>query len=790
MAQNINDPSNYGEMASTDKQPASALPVQMATYGMKIVKYEQFNPTVMTALLKHENIGADDKKRLQAYHKRKTNGNVVEVKYDYPKNYKQGAWARVYAEKGLGLQQIPADIRNALGKDYYFDVDMKNAHPTILLQICKNNMWSCPNLEKYVANRDDILKEVGTTLNVSAGEAKGIMTKLLYLGGVTDTRCTFLTDYRKEMLAIANNVKNAYPEIYNNVTKKRTNEHDKLSTCLSFVLSTEEHKCLMCMNNCFERNGRNVDVLIYDGCWVKKLPNEQELDGALLSKVEACIKEEEKYDIKLAVKPMTTTMVFSKTAYELEQERRQQENEELYDTMNYDYLKVEFERSRFKVMNPICYCEATPDGRLIIRQDLSMSSAYKNKKMMTRTAIIDPATNEPIAGKFNYATEGFIAHWMFDADIRTYDEMDMFPPPLECPEKTYNLWNGFAIQRSFAPSSGNVEPFINHMKIMVNHNQESFDYIIKWLASIFQKPAELQGTAIVLRGEQGAGKGAVVENILFQIIGVDKTFATCDPTKDIFSRFSIGRFLKILINIDETNGKESCANSEPMKRSITAPTYNHEEKGGRPFTVRNFTRFLFTTNNNNPVKAEQGDRRYMIEDTSSEKFGDKDYFNGLFAYANNECNLKAIYDYLMSIDLTGINWITDRPKNEAYQSLQSLYVDASSKFLINVCKLCVKSELVKSGKELYDMFDMWCEKNIPNRTSAVLSPTMFGVGMGRLAVDALSGVVKTRSAHGVVYKVNVDMLREYYTKRNTYDLEYNFQSFKFLKCWCGRDECE
>ena len=56
------------------------------------------------------------------------------------------------------IQFVPRIIRGLLMKSTT-DIDMKNAHPRILLYLAKSYGFNCPNLEYYVNNRDDTLKK-------------------------------------------------------------------------------------------------------------------------------------------------------------------------------------------------------------------------------------------------------------------------------------------------------------------------------------------------------------------------------------------------------------------------------------------------------------------------------------------------------------------------------------------------------------------------------------------------------------------------------------------------------
>lgn len=758
----------------------------MTTFGMKMVKQERFNPDTMALVLRHDGIDEITKKKLKQYFKKRTNGNVVEVNYDFPKKYKDDGLARLYADKGLSLQSFQGDIRNALGRDYYFDVDMKNAHPTILLKLCQDNNWACPNLKHYVENRDEVLLEISEKLDLSKSDAKTTMNTLLYLGSVPfnarSEEYTFLSDYSKEIFSIATNCKNANPDIFKKVAKKQENERKNISTTLSFVLTTEENKILMCMNNYLEKNGRNVDVFIYDGCWVRRLPNEKDLDETILIDTEKYIKDTTGYDIKLAVKPLVSSLTFSKSKAELIKDTEKKRLDEKYKTESYEKVKENFETRFFKVMNPMCYCEELEDGEIISRSKATMMDVFQNKYCMVK--IPNEVENDDEDDDFHYDEKHpFLKMWMEDVNIRTYTKMDMYPPPLECPSNVYNLFNGFAIQRSYAPSSGNVQPFLDHLMLLVNDDEESFQYHLKWHAHTFQKPAKLQGTAPILRGEQGTGKGIFCDTFMCKMMGDDKYISTCNPTQDLFSRFGRGRYRRIFINIDETSGKESCANSEIMKHAITAPSYNHEDKGIAPFTVKNFNRFYFTTNNNNPVKIEQGDRRYFIDDTSSRRIGDKEYFDALIGYYEDECNLKAIYEYLMTVDVSNVNWINDRPTNDAYSSIQAMYVEPTSKFLINICKIYKQDTLEVTGREFYEMYVKWSDLNMSSDFN-VMKETSFGISMTRISKDPLSGIIKKKN-NVTCYALSIQLLQQYFMKRNIYENDYMFKSIKFMGKWIG-----
>jgi hypothetical protein len=83
---------------------------------------------------------------------RKTNGEMIHV-------YKQSDENKGRFFSGTSIQGKPKYIRGYLLHDISTDIDMVNAHPAILLHLCKKHDIPCANLEKYVANRKSILEK-------------------------------------------------------------------------------------------------------------------------------------------------------------------------------------------------------------------------------------------------------------------------------------------------------------------------------------------------------------------------------------------------------------------------------------------------------------------------------------------------------------------------------------------------------------------------------------------------------------------------------------------------------
>jgi len=92
--------------------------------------------------------------------------------------YKQrNGVGRRFASKGLSLQSLCRQMRHTIARDYV-DIDMVNAHPTLLLFVCEQLKIQCPMLRKYCQNREKFFGQN----NLTKEEGKDLMIQMLYGG--------------------------------------------------------------------------------------------------------------------------------------------------------------------------------------------------------------------------------------------------------------------------------------------------------------------------------------------------------------------------------------------------------------------------------------------------------------------------------------------------------------------------------------------------------------------------------------------------------------------------------
>lgn len=123
-------------------------------------------------------------KRIYQYaFKNKRCAGQLLVDYDFSKKLGREV-GRVYPKGSLSLGQLRRKLRGTLTHHLYYDFDMKNAHPTLLVQIFEKNGMVLRHLREYVDKRDEILGEIQETLEISRDRVKNLFLRVLYGGTI------------------------------------------------------------------------------------------------------------------------------------------------------------------------------------------------------------------------------------------------------------------------------------------------------------------------------------------------------------------------------------------------------------------------------------------------------------------------------------------------------------------------------------------------------------------------------------------------------------------------------
>ena len=105
---------------------------------------------------------------IQEYYNLKMKTEKVEY------GYSRGATSGRMFSKKICLQGLNRKIRHTIAGELYIDLDIVNAHPVILLKLCKTLKVDTPILADYIGDRDKYLTELMVTYNMDRDTAKAI----------------------------------------------------------------------------------------------------------------------------------------------------------------------------------------------------------------------------------------------------------------------------------------------------------------------------------------------------------------------------------------------------------------------------------------------------------------------------------------------------------------------------------------------------------------------------------------------------------------------------------------
>ena len=180
--------------------------------------------------------------------------------------------------------------------------------------------------------------------------------------------------------------------------------------------------------------------------------------------------------------------------------------------------------------------------------------------------------------------------------------------PIEKDPNILNLW----VPSPVVPRKGNfsaIKAFL--YDVICDSDQETFDYLIRYLAHMVQKPEEKPGIAIVLLGGQGTGKGVFGE--MLRRIWPSSVLLSSD-VKRIVAGFNADLERAYAVFLDEALFVGDKASTERLKNLITELYVQIEQKYEPSRMIRSVHRFFAASNNRHIADIDSDDRRcFFIE---------------------------------------------------------------------------------------------------------------------------------------------------------------------------------
>ena len=183
-----------------------------------------------------------------------------------------------------------------------------------------------------------------------------------------------------------------------------------------------------------------------------------------------------------------------------------------------------------------------------------------------------------------------------------------------------------------------------------NGDSEKFEYLLNYLAHLFQKPADKPGVAIVLQSDiEGVGKGTIFQDLLQRIVP-RVNYSYVGDSNVLESQFNDYLLNCLVCFIDEGfwGGDQKIAGK--LRSLITAPTDTLNLKHKDLMSCISYTRFIIASNQYRVVPASPTDRRYAMFKITEIK--DRAYFEKVHDFIRSADGPAAFFTLLMNRDLS------------------------------------------------------------------------------------------------------------------------------------------
>lgn len=391
----------------------------------------------------------------------------------------------------------------------------------------------------------------------------------------------------------------------------------------------------------------------------------------------------------------------------------------------------------------------------------------------------------------NFKPKAFVVQWMRDDEARIYSDIQTIAPDRHgtiVPEDILNTWPGFRSETLPRVPDDQVDslvqPILDHIRMMVVE-PAYVDYFVAWLAQIVQDPSTPTRVAILLKGLQGVGKNIVLDFFGKKVLGTGTSFQCANAAADLFGTHSVALQNRVFVIIDEVSSAAINPLMSRLKNIITAHVHHVNPKNLTAYDYTNLSNIIATTNDENSIRLEPNERRFVVFDCSASKMGDEPYFRSLAAHLARDDVAIAFFQYLYDrVDVTPYTpFQTHRPKTDAYIMMQQRQLPLLTRFISKYMKRALNDKYTKKRggspvetigvSDYFQKFLQWGKDG--NNNMSPYNLHRFGndmMGMLRALESLNKGqqtLVKDRTHAGFVYKINWVEMRDYMKKMNLID---------------------
>jgi len=612
--------------------------------------------------------------------------------------YSNGKCGRIFVN-GFGVQTLQGNLRKFLTGDYLLDIDIKNCHPNILYKLVleynenHQHQLEYDMLEKYCKNRNEVLEQNNfnkTEMLVCLNSDK-LSTNLRDKTGFY-TKNKFLIDFHKEKMEIFKCLIK-YTDYVKDYEIKSDNDKNPISSKINKLFCIKENEIIQSVMK------SDICVPMFDGFMFVR-------------------KDKEKYDYLLEEDGIIQ-WDYKENKIDIDMGDFNE-----WDSNDYYTLKEWFEKNHsFIKSKPLVFLEKQTDneGKLINKYypEREMASILYNKMIVNDE------------GK----KQRFFNAWLEDPKRKEYDDFAFNPFVSKdkdtTPKNIFNTFQPFEVDEIEDIDDKKLNKEIKWFReflfdVISDKHKDTYEYLLDYLADFFQRPYKNCQVALILRGPSGCGKDTLID-IQKAMIGISNNyFYRGSKIEDILPKDGFNSQLKnkLLVQFNETEGKDGIDYKELIKDHVTRAYNNINEKYVNPYEQKNLAQVIFCSNQTSPVQFMFDERRFVMCKCGLPK--SKEFYVDIHEnILTDKYKLNCLYTYLLRRDISQWDAQRDRPMTDAYISAVSSAIPHHIRYLRDVfvdnevnkygfdileSKGKVKGYFIKA-KDLYRNYDSWAQDN-------------------------------------------------------------------------------
>lgn len=240
--------------------------------------------------------------------------------------------------------------------------------------------------------------------------------------------------------------------------------------------------------------------------------------------------------------------------------------------------------------------------------------------------------------------------WKASPQRRTVLQQDVvFDPTGKAdPERCINLYDGIAL----VPVKSSVGPILDLIRYLTSRASDDeyeceniMDWLLRWLAYPLQHPGAKLRTAVVMHGDEGAGK-----NFLFDLVAsIYGKYGCLVGQDELEDKFNDWRSCKLFVVGDEVSSRQELVhNKNRLKGLITSPTVQINPKNLPRREESNHMNVVFLSNEITPLALDNSDRRYLVIHTPRAK--EFQFYRDLGKWRDSG-GVAAFYHFLLHYEL-------------------------------------------------------------------------------------------------------------------------------------------